>query len=211
MVVDNNGQLISSIMPEVYGIESLSKFSEKLVGIIESINALGIKQNETVFNFEGIKVVIKTQEHGHLVIMSLSNVSLPLLNLSTNIVCKKISNTLEQAFASPMTNKVHNVADVMKKNMTITMSKLSSQAQNPPVKESKKVSKFTINTIEGELANIIGPAAKIVIKKTIQKLGGNAYDLPASEYSNFLQIIGKKIGDNNTRHQFNTKIKNLTI
>lgn len=208
LVVGSEGELIASCMPEIYDLETLMDFTHRLGDMVASLGALGIKQKETVLNFEGIKLVVKSLPHAQLVIMCQSTVSMPLLNLSTNIVFNKVSAALDREFNSGTqdTTGVHPV--VTSSTMTVSMHKLNAQKEATQTK-SKVLPRITISSLETELAAYIGPAAKIVIKKAIKKSGGEGYSLTIDNFSDFVDIVESKIPDSGNRRSFVNKAKEL--
>lgn len=208
LVVGTEGEFLASCMPEIYDYETLSDFTNRLSDMVASLSALGIAQTETVLNFEGIKLVVKKLEHGHLVIMCQTSVSMPLLNLSTNIVFNKVSSALKREFSpeTQVTTGVHPV--VTSSTMTVSMHKLNAQKEATQSK-SKVVPKVALNSLESELAGFIGPAAKIVIKKAIKKTGGEGYSLTIDNFENFMGIVESKIPDSGNRLSFTQKAKTL--
>ena len=209
LVASSDGEFLASFMPDLYDIDSLTEFCHKLSDISSALEGLGIVQKETVLNFDGIKLVIKSQVYGHLLIMCQSNVSIPLLNLSTNIVYKKVSAILNETY-DPAHENV-NGSNTMS-NMTISLKRSSIKAniESEDKVVEKLVSKAMIAQIESLLANFIGPVAKLVIKKTIKKLGGDGYQLSNNKLIDFVEDLETRISDAGQKREFRKQVKEFT-
>jgi hypothetical protein len=204
MVAGSDGEFLGSYMPDIYESSVLEKFSSKLADMSCALEALGIKQKETVLNFEGLKLVIKSQTNGHLIIMCQSNVSMPLLNLSTNIVYKKISKLLDNDEEDFALNKL----GITTNNLTMGIKRSSLQTLEEKPKEIQ-ISKLVINQIESLLADQIGPAAKIVSKKSIKKLGGENHSLCVDKLDEYVSLLASKISNVVKQREFRKQVSHL--
>ena len=208
VVISSEGELLASCMPDIYDLETLMDFTHRLGDMVASLSALGIKQRETVLNFEGIKLVVKSMPHAQLVIMCQSTVSMPLLNLSTNIVFNKVSAVLDREFNAGAQDTMATRPVVTSSTMTVSMHKLRAQKEVTQNK-GKVLSRITINSLEAELAEFIGPAAKVLVKKAIKKSGGEGYSLTIDNFDNFVGILESKIPNSGNRRSFINRAKEL--
>ena len=93
-----SGDIIATRMPSIYDFESLSQVSKKLVNAAMNMN-LAIDTSDLIsFHYsDDMRLLFKPLMLGFLIVMSVSNVNVLLLDIATNYSCEKISRILSLA------------------------------------------------------------------------------------------------------------------
>ncbi len=98
---DNRGGIIAARMPAMYEPETIEAVAKRVVDSLLNIREYGSGADDVIFHFENIRVVIKNIRKGFLIIMSMPDMSVPLLNISTNAFRKRIIRLLTFSRKTP--------------------------------------------------------------------------------------------------------------
>jgi len=191
MVSDVTGNVQGSRMPAVYDDELLSEVSAMLVSSGISLQEMGLKDEETVYHYDNIRLLVKDLECGFLIIMSLPTMSVPMLHVATNVTRKKIVGILTQSEAG--TDKATGQGQPSRASSTSAASEQSS---------IRPIPKQAIDLLRNSLAKAIGPAAVVVIKRAAEKLGGGIDSIDRKKAKELINALAGRIDDSDERSTF---------
>jgi predicted regulator of Ras-like GTPase activity (Roadblock/LC7/MglB family) len=97
-VCDGEGQIVAKLMPNVFDDSLLSPVGRTIAQTIAGLKiAQRCKIGDIDLVYDGGRVIVKSVDEGCLCILCVKRVNAPLLNLTVNVVAKK----LEEKFKEP--------------------------------------------------------------------------------------------------------------
>lgn len=189
MIADTTGNVLSAKMPAVYDSELLGQIASKTVNVALAFREIGIDSEEMHYKYESMRVMVKDLAKGFLLIMSLPSVSIPLLNVATNVTRKKIVKALSGEL--PPSNPVQAESSVVESRQAETTEKNITPI--PPL---------AMEQLKLALANYLGPVAGLLLNRTATALGGNVDKLDRQKTKELISNLSKKISNDKDRTDF---------
>ena len=93
---DPPGEIISSKMPDNYSRNSQNSFVSTVLELKSNMEELDFYFSELTYNYAETRVVFCDLQHGNLFMVCQSSISIPFLQLSTKIPCKKLTNIMKE-------------------------------------------------------------------------------------------------------------------
>ena len=183
----NSADLMVSKMPSVYDESAINGLSKKLSRILASAKDLKMKQESLIFSFDAGMVILKDLRRGYLVILSSFEEVNPLMDISINMVKKKLVRYL--SFGTKTSQ---------------TKVEVSEEVEPVDLEEDLNfVDANKIKELNKEFCKYLGPAGGMIIKKKAKKLGYEWNSVPQSELSNFLKNLEQMIESDKDALSFN--------
>ena len=168
-ICTNSADLLTAKMPSVFDESMVGSLGEKFSRVLASIKELKVKQDTITVSYEAGTVVLKDLRRGFLAIIISSTEVSPLMEMTFNMVKKKLVRTMtfsKVAAKKTSEEEVEELEEVVTVEETVPAEKIRQ-----------------LNT---ELCRYLGPAGGVVIKKKSKKLGFSWNKLPVSMLNKFL-------------------------
>jgi hypothetical protein len=172
LVLDLRGNLLVFEMPAAYSNDKLQKVASVSFMSFKGIGSIGRKASAMEFEFKEYRYFIKEFDGGLLCILGSNEISLPVLNISLNIV---IDSLKEQIYDYDGT----------------------ASASSSPVMYQEFYEELRVN-----LAKHIGPLAGMIIDEKISELGVGKNNLRQSDAIKLLNLLGDEIDNKAHRREF---------
>ena len=189
MVADTAGNVLSAKMPAIYDSELLGQIANKTVNVALAFREIGVDSEEMHYKYESMRVMVKDLAKGFLLIMSLPSVSIPLLNVATNVTRKKII----QALSGETPPAQAPTADAL------VAEKVEPEL---PEKDVTPIPPLAMEQLKLALANYLGPVAGLLLTRTATALGGTVEKLDRQKTKELISILSKKINKDKDRTDF---------
>jgi predicted regulator of Ras-like GTPase activity (Roadblock/LC7/MglB family) len=184
-VCDNEGQILAKLLPDVFDEVSLSSVGRIMA---QTIAGLELARRRKVGGLELVyregRLVVKNLRVGHLCILCVPAINVPLLNLTANVAARKL------------------VAQIKADQATAT-EKLAvpphRQAQGPV---APTVNGTFFSTVERELTRLIGPMAAFVLEEQVAALGHTREAFPRDKAQQLVEMLTAEIEDEGKRPGF---------
>jgi predicted regulator of Ras-like GTPase activity (Roadblock/LC7/MglB family) len=189
-VCDDKGQVLSRALPGIFDETLLSPAGRT---IAQTIAGLRLARRRKVSGLDLVyregRVVVKNLRGGCLCILCVPTINIPLLNLTANIVARKLAGQIAADQAAPIEESVPHETKV------------------PPPRQAQGSAGPTLNgtffsEVEQELTRLMGPMAAFVIGEQVAALGGTREAFPLDRAHQLVERLATEIEDESKRTQF---------
>lgn len=181
-VCDNEGAVLASALPSVFDemmLSSVGRTVAQTVAGLELTRRRKVDDLDLVYS-EG-RLVVKNLRVGYLCILCVPAINVPLLNLTANVVAKKLAEQIKADRAGP--------------------------SEGPPPRGEKVPLGPTINgtffvEVEREMTRLMGPMAAFVLEEQIAAMGERREAFPQDKARQLVGRLAAEIEDENKRTGF---------
>lgn len=190
-ICTNSADLLTAKMPSVFDESMVEGLGKKFSRVLASIKELKVKHDTVTVSYEAGTVVLKDLRRGFLAIIISSTEVNPLMEMTFNMVKKKLVRimTFSKVTAKTSEEEVEDLEEGMAVEETVPAEKIRQ-----------------LNT---ELCRYLGPAGGVVIKKKSKKLGFSWNKLPVSMLNKFLMGLEAMIESDKDADSFKAYNMNL--
>ncbi len=97
----------------------------------------------------------------------------------------------------------------MSRSKSLSMSSISMSGGDAGAVPADAVGKEVVHRLMKALARQVGPFAKVFLKQELTKLGATPRTLVRDQYSDLVQILGRRISDEGQREAFSAEASRL--
>ena len=173
VVVNDEGEILSSIMPDLYDEELISQAVSHLSRAVvwADVNGRTIKTLNTTYE-NGYLVLYKLKD-GFLYVVCLREVQFPLMAMTADLAVRKIDKMLNNGAA----------------NQIATM-----ESERKATTVQQALSPEELASIQNQLTQELGPIAPVLLKRVIAKLGEQTSQFPLSRKRELIETLASHIG-----------------
>lgn len=190
-ICTNSADLLTSKMPSIFDDIALNSLSKKFSRVLASIKELKVKHDTITLSYEAGTIVLKDLRRGFLAIVITATEVNPLMEISFNMVKKKLVRIMTFSKAS------------------VKAEEVSEEEGDEPLLAEETIPAEKIKMLNTELCRYLGPAGGVVIKKKSKKLGFSWNTLPVSVLNKFLAGLEDMIDSDKDADSFKTYNMNL--
>ncbi|MCD6082222.1 hypothetical protein J7J56_04975 [candidate division WOR-3 bacterium] len=184
-ISDNKGNIIAYDMPPGYEKDAMEEASHTVLRIVEGLDTVGCNVDHILWEYDEYRFISRKVKDGFISVLCSKTISLPLLNLSLNVIVKQINEGLIKV--KPHENK--------KKEL--------------PPELAVAVDTSVFNTIEQELTKFIGPVAEILITRKIRELGEERDNFPRGRLEELIDSLSAEIDNEEERELFKKRMSDI--
>jgi predicted regulator of Ras-like GTPase activity (Roadblock/LC7/MglB family) len=178
-VCDDEGQILVGLLPDVFDEASLSSVARTVAQTIAGLEMARRRKMDglDLVYLEG-RLVVKNLRGGHLCILCVPAINIPLLNLTANVAARKL-------------------AAQIKADQATATEKLAMQSPAGPT-----VNGTFFSQVERELTRLIGPIATFVLEEQVAALGHTREAFPRDKAQQLVERLAAEIEDEDKRPRF---------
>ena len=222
-VNNDNDELIAYNMPEEFTPDMLKEAGRISLQGFQGIESTGYSVKRIDLEYDKYRLINSRIDGGTISVLCSKNISLPLLNLTFNVISKKIQDALNSGNITPVSMSAAKPESKPAPKPVVTESKpepkpvVQKQSKPEPVKsapapkETRKSSKYVkkefFDIMEEEFTKRIGPMAKFIIDDYIDEMGENRDSFPPSQVNELITKISTEIDKRTERGKFKQKMK----
>ena len=221
-VNNDNDELIAYNMPEEFTPNKLKEAGRISLQGFQGIESTGYQVSRIDLEFEKYRLINTRIKGGIISVLCSKNISLPLLNLTFNVISRKIEDAINSGNVSPVsvpnetTNNKSKEEPVVEKEEPKPVEKPKSEPvkeepevkkEEAPAKSSKYVAKVFFDMLEEEFTKKIGPMAKFIIDDYIDEMGESRAKFPPTRVNELITKISTEIDKRTERGKFKQKMK----
>ena len=180
-VNNEEGELVSHIMPKGFSVKMLTETGQQALQGFQGIEANGFTITRVTWDYENYLIISQRISGGIISVLCDKSISMPLLNLTFNLVIKKIESIMESGSVEPVIEE-----EEIKEKLPV------GTAVEP---------KF-FDLIEVHLAKFIGPMATIMVDEGINEMREERDNFPISKISDLVKVVSKKINNQKKQEEF---------
>jgi len=180
-VNNEEGELISHMMPKGFTVKILRETGQQILQGFQGIESSGFDINSVIWDYENYLIIAQRINGGVISVLCDKSISMPLLNLTFNLVIKKIETIIESGEATSIEEE-----DIPKEEL-------------PP---GTGVEPKFFDLIEVHLAKFIGPMATIMVDEAITEMREERDNFPISKISDLVKVVSKKITNQKKQEEF---------
>ena len=202
----SDGSLVAKALPDKFDAASVEVAARLAAQTLNALEVSGQRVVDADLVYGQGRLVLKNLRAGILVIVCARNINIPLLNLTANVVTKKIAPELRAP-------KAASAAGVPPTSATIElppsppvaaetpgpMLEVASDSTIPP---SESVNGNFLNELIRELNRMIGPAGSVVVEDEIDALKETRDRFPKSRAAELVERVSLVIHDGSKRARF---------
>ncbi len=219
-VNNDNDELVAYNMPDEFTPSMLKEAGRISLQGFQGIESTGYQVKRIDLEFEKYRLINSRIKGGIISVLCSKNISLPLLNLTFNVISRKIEDALNSGNVSPVTitEEKPKPKPVQTSEPKPQPQKVEPKVEEPkkeepkpqkeePQKSSKYVPKTFFDTLEEEFTKKIGPMAKFIIDDYIDEMGENREKFPPARVNELITKISTEIDKRTERGKFKQKMK----
>lgn len=188
-VCDEEGKVLATALSSIFDETLLSSAGRT---IAQTIAGLELTRRRKVDDLDLVyqegRLIIKNLRVGYLCILCVPTINVPLLNLTANVVAKKLTERIkggrpglrDQPIARPM----------------------------PTISEPTINGTF-FSELERELTRLMGPIAGLVLKEHIAALGAEQEHFPRNKGQQLVEVLAAEIDDEGKRIRFQNMAREM--
>lgn len=180
-VNNEEGELIAHMMPKGFSVKMLRDTGQQALQGFQGIESSGMAINNVIWDYENYLIIAQRINGGIITVLCDRSISMPLLNLTFNLVVKKVENAIE-------TGEV----------VTIEEEEVAKDKLPPGTGVEPKF----FDLIEVHLAKFIGPMATIMVDEAISEMREERDNFPISKISDLVKVVSKKITNQKKQEEF---------
>ena len=189
-VCDDEGQVLARSLPDVFDATSLSPVGRT---IAQTIAGLGLARRRKVSDLDLVyregRLVVKNLRGGHLCILCVPTINIPLLNLTANVAARKLARQIKADRAAPMEETAPH------------------EERTPSLQQAHDSAGPTINgaffsKVERELTRLMGPMAAFVLREQVRALGNTREAFPRGKAHQLVERLAAEIENEDQRTRF---------
>lgn len=180
-VNNEEGELVAHIMPKGFSVKMLTETGQQALQGFQGIEANGFTITRVTWDYENYLIISQRINGGIISVLCDKSISMPLLNLTFNLVIKKIESIMESGSVEPVIEE-----EEIKEKLPV------GTAVEP---------KF-FDLIEVHLAKFIGPMATIMVDEGINEMREERDNFPISKISDLVKVVSKKINNQKKQEEF---------
>ena len=180
-VNNEEGELVAHIMPKGFSVKMLTETGQQALQGFQGIEANGFTITRVTWDYENYLIISQRISGGIISVLCDKSISMPLLNLTFNLVIKKIESIMESGSVEPVIEE-----EEIKEKLPV------GTAVEP---------KF-FDLIEVHLAKFIGPMATIMVDEGINEMREERDNFPISKISDLVKVVSKKINNQKKQEEF---------
>lgn len=203
-VFDPSGQCLASELPPPYQPILLSDALDKLNAAYDFFAAMGGDESMTALSARCDDGYLLLRKLGELttIILAEPKVNVAMLNVALNVLALNVSRRPKEAGEAHMDSSRRISAPPLQGSMWSSPS-----ASSPPPPDA--VGKAAIRDLLHMLQRSLGPAAKLVLKQELTKLGATARTLRKGQWVDLVDGLARRIADAAKRAAFAAAAKAL--
>jgi len=221
-VNNDNDELIAYNMPDEFTPDMLKEAGRISLQGFQGIESTGYAVKRIDLEYGKYRLINSRIDGGIISVLCSKNISLPLLNLTFNVISKKIQAALNSGDIAPVNVSASKPKPAVETPKPVSRPEpkpvVQQQPKPAPVKsapapkpEPKKSSKFVkkvfFDIMEEEFTKKIGPMAKFIIDDYIDEMGENRDAFPPSRVNDLITKISTEIDKRTERGKFKQKMK----
>jgi predicted regulator of Ras-like GTPase activity (Roadblock/LC7/MglB family) len=176
----SQGDVLASALPAVFDAAILSDVARTMNRTIAGLaTARRRKVSEIHLVYEQNRLITKNLTDSYLCILCIRSINLPLLNVATDSIAKKVTGELIEGLRQTP-------------SVPLTLE--------PPV--TQPVNGTFFDNLQKELARAIGPMATLVLDEAIEGLGERRDFFPAEKGTQLVEKLSTEIPDEGKRLRF---------
>ncbi|MBN1327638.1 MAG: hypothetical protein JW996_06785 [Candidatus Cloacimonetes bacterium] len=180
-VNNEEGELLAHIMPKGFSVKVLKDTGQQALQGFQGIESSGFAINRVVWDYENYLIISERINGGIVSVLCDKSISMPLLNLTFNLVIKKIESIIESGEFQPVEEE-------------------EKPKEKPPVGAETDPKFFDL--IEVHLAKFIGPMSTIMVDEAITEMREDRDNFPISKISDLVKVVSKKINNEKKQEEF---------
>jgi tRNA isopentenyl-2-thiomethyl-A-37 hydroxylase MiaE len=185
-------QLAAAAMPDQIDQASVENAARIVTQTINALETLGQRVAEADLVYAQGRLVVKNLNHYVLVIACARNINLPLLNLTANVVAKKLA-------AESKTPKPESIPRAPLAETSVP-TQVARAADN--VGSSEIVTAQFFDELTRALARVMGPAASFFIEDELNELSEAREAFPKARVAELVERVSRAVRDETKRAQF---------
>ncbi len=179
LVLDDKGNLLVYDMPAAYSSDKMAKTASLSFMSLKGLETSGHSSSAMEFEFQAYRYIIREFPGGFLCILGTSEISLPVLNISLNIVVDALKH------------------------------KIDDYDTSSPAQTSAPLHKEFFTILQENLARIIGPLAPVIIEEKLSELGIGKSSLRQTGAIKLLNLLCDEIDNSESRKEFSQEMYRL--
>ena len=180
-VNNEEGELVAHIMPRGFTAKMLTETGQQALQGFQGIEANGFTINRVTWDYENYLIISQRTSGGIITILCDRSISMPLLNLTFNLVTKKIETIMESGAVEPV---------------------IVEEEEKEVLPMGTAVEPKFFDLIEVHLAKFIGPMATIMVDEGINEMREDRDNFPISKISDLVKVVSKKINNQKKQEEF---------
>lgn len=224
---NDNDELVAYNMPDEFTPDMLKEAGRISLQGFQGIESTGYSVKKIDLEYDKYRLINSRIDGGIISVLCSKNISLPLLNLTFNVISKKIQVALNNGDVAPVNVSTPKpkptITEPQPQPAPATKPQVEKQLKPEPVKakeskpnvaqekQAKKSSKFVkkvfFDMMEEEFTKKIGPMAKFIIDDYIDEMGENRDKFPPSKVNELITKISTEIDKRTERGKFKQKMK----
>ena len=201
-IFDSAGECIASELPPPYEPILLADAMDKLNGAYDFFTAMGDDAAMSALSVRCDDGYLLLRKVGDLttLVLAETKVNVAMLNVALNVLALNMSRRSKAPSA---------VGDSQRLSAPPLQGSMwsSPSATSPPPPDA--VGKAPIRDLLHMLQRLVGPAAKLVLKQELTKLGVSARTLRQGQWADLIDALGRRIADADKRRAFAEAAKQL--
>jgi len=201
-VCDGEGHILGSAMPAHFDQSTLATIGRTIVQTVSGLESLRRRKvGDLVFVFQQGSVIVKNLGESCLFILCSRNINVPLLNLTANLVAKKLTERLKAVAPPPAAAQVPQAAP--KSTPTPVSTPTPALIPTPEkVSQAANLDGVFLSQVEHELTRVMGPVAPWIIDEELAAIGAGRDALPRDKAAGLLEKLSAEISDESKRSAF---------
>ena len=181
-VCNKEGQVLASALPDLFDETILSTVGRTMAQTMAGLEtARRRKIGDIELVYDQARFIAKNLREGCLCILCVYNINVPLLNLTTNLAVRKLTEGLKTL--SPAETK----------------AKASDRTKVSP---ELTVDGTFFAQMEHELTRVMGPVATLIIDDEVAALGADRDSFPRDRMAKLVEKVSSEITDEGKRDSF---------
>jgi predicted regulator of Ras-like GTPase activity (Roadblock/LC7/MglB family) len=225
-VNSDDGELLAFLAPDEFSEDLLREAGRIAIQGFQGIESTGYNVKKIELEFKNYRLINQRIAGGVISVICDTVISLPLLNLTFNVVSRKIETILKGGEVAPIPEKVKPV--VVEKPKPVIEEKPIIKEEPAPMKvivpepaeaeepvlepiqpkgDSKYVKKIFFDLLEEDFAKRIGPMAKFIIDDYIDEMGEHRDTFPVVKVADLINKLSSEIDKRAERGKFKSKMQ----
>ena len=217
----DDGELVAYDAPENFTEDLLREAGRIAIQGFQGIESTGYNVKKIELEYKKYRLINQRVSGGVISVICDTIISLPLLNLTFNVVARKVEAQLKGGDVSPIPEKAKPKPEPKPEPVKETKKEVKPEPKPEPKQESqpksepapqksgrsKFVKKIFFDLLEEDFAKRIGPMAKFIIDDYIDEMGEHRDSYPVDKVNDLINKLSSEIDKRSDRSKFKTKMK----
>lgn len=202
----SDSSVAAKAMPDRFDEATVETAAQVAAQTLNALETSGLRVAEVDLVYSQGRLLLKNLRGGILAIVCARNINIPLLNLTANVVAKKIAPELKPPKAGPPVA----APPVLAASPIVPQEPIAAETTSPTLEVASHGTTLPIEAVDGKffneltrgLSRIIGPAGGVVIEDEIDALKETQESFPKERASELVERVSLAIRDETKRARF---------